>query len=123
MDDFFFWFPLDSCRVIGASRGAKSAADTLFTVNDSHAPLLGDGLHLASVDAYVTSHAEIRIDLRIIVSSENRVLDTEFSETPEDATAAAATVADVADSLHHVAHCVDQTDLLNLVQEGEGLLF
>jgi hypothetical protein len=51
-----------------------------------------------------------------------RVLNDPLSDSPQYATTATTTVADVAGPSHDVAHRVHQTDFLGLVEDGQGFL-
>jgi hypothetical protein len=50
-----------------------------------------------------------------------RVLDTVIIDSSNNRAATAAAIADVAYSLHHVAHGMNKTDLLSLVEKPKCL--
>jgi hypothetical protein len=74
---------------------------------------------LATVDAYFTASARIRVGLSIVISLGHRFLYTPLGYTPQDTAAATAAVADVADIFNVVAYSVYQPDFLRFVDKSQ----
>ena len=77
---------------------------------------------MAPFDACSAALALFRINYCKVVGLGHRVFDTIVIDSSKYATTAAATVADIANPFHHVAHGVNQTDLLGFVEELKRLL-
>src|SRR5512139_705994 len=77
-------------------------------------------MHLASLDTGAASLTFDRIDYRIIVGGGHRFLDPEFRYSPQNPAAAAAAVADVINTLRHVADRMDKADLFGFIQDRQG---
>jgi len=107
VDDFVLGFAFELCGVVWAAGCAESAAYAFLFVYDCYVVLLGYCVYLASGCAGSAVEALGWVDCGGVVGVGYAVFYAPFVDASEYAAAAAAAVADVADSLHHVTDSVD----------------
>jgi hypothetical protein len=88
-------------------------------VNDCNAISLGNRVHLAPLNTRSTSLTSVTINDGEVIGARYRILNAKFRDSPKDAATATAAITDVADPLPHIAYCVNQSDLLKLVQQSQ----
>jgi hypothetical protein len=78
-------------------------------------------VYLASIYARSTSQAFVRINDCKVVGLGDGVLNAEVIDSTKYATAATAAIADIANPLDHVAHSMNEPNLLELVEGGQRI--
>jgi hypothetical protein len=76
-------------------------------------------VYLASIYARSTSQAFVRINDCKVVGLGDGVLNAEVIDSTKYAAAATAAIADIANPLDHVAHGMNEPNLLELVEGGQ----
>jgi len=122
VDNFSVRLSQELGHTIWTSCRTQPTADALLRLDSSHAVFLRDRMHLASLYACPAAQTFVRVDDSVVVGVSYRVLDAPVSDSPEYATAATATVADVTESLHHIAYCMNQPDFLGSIEDGQCLV-
>ena len=107
VDDFALGFAFELCGVVWAAGYAESAAYTFLFVYDRYVVLFGYCVYLASGSAGSAVEALGWVDCGRVVGVGYTVFYAPVVDASEHAAAAAAAVADVADTLHHVTDSVD----------------
>jgi hypothetical protein len=107
VDDFSLGFAFELCSVVWAAGYAQSAAYAFLFVDDCYVVLFGYCVYLAPGSAGSAVEALSCVDCGRVVGVGYTVFYAPFVDASEYAAAAAATVADVAYTFHHVADSVD----------------
>jgi len=107
VDDFALGFAFELCGVVWAAGYAESAAYAFLFVYDRYVVLFGYCVYLASGSAGSAVEALSCVDCGCVVGVGYAVFYAPVVDASEYAAAAAAAVADVADSLHHVTDGVN----------------
>lgn len=107
VDDFALGFAFELGGVVWAAGCAESAAYAFLFVYDGYVVLLGYCVYLASGCAGSAVEALGWVDCGGVVGVGYAVFYAPVVDASEYAAAAAAAVADVADTLHHVTDSVN----------------
>jgi hypothetical protein len=120
MNNLSVWFSLQPRHIVRTSGSAQSASYASLAIHDADSILVGDRVHLASLDACSASSAFARIDYCEVIGLGYRVIDAIVIDSSKYAAATTAAVADVANALYHVANGMNEADLLGLLGKPQA---
>jgi len=109
---------LEPGHLVGATRDAQPAADAVYSIHNRYPILFRNRVHLTPFNTGSAPQAFVGVNDGIIVGAGHRVFDAVFGDAAQQGAAATTTVADVAESRHHIAHRMHQAHLFGFVEEG-----